>query len=226
MSLNKFTIAVLGGTGALGTGLGGRLAQAGHKVVLGSRDLSKAQQAASDLNQQLTDRGSTHHSITAQNNETAAAVGDIVILTVPHAHQLATLNDVKQQLDGKILIDVTVPLVPPKVGTVQLPAEGSAVVAAQKLLGETVRVVSAFQNVAAAHLQSDHAIDCDILICSNDKEAAGVVVSLAEDAGMKGFYAGPLANSAATEALTSLLITINRLHKCHAGIRLTGLPTV
>jgi NADPH-dependent F420 reductase len=119
-----------------------------------------------------------------------------------------------------------VPLVPPKVAKVQMPEEGSAGQIAQALLGKEVSVVSAFQNVAAHHLQEGKGIDCDVLVTGNNIEAREVVIGLVEAAGMRGFHAGPIANAAAAEALTSILIAINRRYKCHAGIQITGLEQV
>ena len=147
----------------------------------------------------------------------------LVVLTVPFSHHSSTLEQVREALSGKILVDVTVPLVPPKVGTVQLPEGGSAGEIAQHLLGDEVRVVSAFQNVAAQHLQQGHELDCDVLVTGNSKQARELVIGLVEAAGMRGFHAGPIANAAAAEALTSVLITINRRYRCHSGIRITGL---
>ena len=149
-----------------------------------------------------------------------------MVLTVPYAAQLATLRKAASALAGKILIDVTVPLVPPQVGRVQLPDGGSAALAAQEMLGDGVRVVSAFQNVAAELLADlGHAIDCDVLVCGDDREARAQVIALARAAGMRAFHAGPLANSVVAEALTSVLITINRQYKVkHSGIAITGLP--
>lgn len=217
------TIAILGGTGDLGTGLARRWAQAGYEVIIGSRTLEKAQAAASDLQQVMGDRGVGEIAVQAMENLDAAQGADLVVITVPFSHQASTLEYVSPALKGKILIDVTVPLVPPKVGTVQLPEGGSAGQLAQALLGDEVQVVSAFQNVAAHHLQEGHGLDCDVLVAGNSKEAREIVVGLVEAAGMRGFHAGPIANAAAAEALTSILITINRRYKCHAGIRITGL---
>ena len=217
------TIAILGGTGDLGTGLARRWAQAGYQVVIGSRTLEKATDAAQALRDVMAERGVASITVEAMENLDAAAAADLVVLTVPFSHQAATLEYVKSALAGKILIDVTVPLKPPKVGTVQLPEGGSAGQIAQALLGEDVQVVSAFQNVAAAHLQEGHGLECDVLVSGNSKEAREVVVGLVEAAGMRGFHAGPIANAAAAEALTSILITINRRYKCHAGIRITGI---
>ena len=144
--------------------------------------------------------------------------------TVPYSVQRATVEAVLTELQGKVLVDATVPLMPPRVGTVQLPAGRSAVAAIQQLAGNTVRVVSAFQNVSAQHLNElDHEVDCDVLVCGNDREACEVVIGLCSDIGLRGFYAGPIENSAAAEALTSVLITINRRYKiAGAGIRITG----
>ena len=224
MSEVKPTIAILGGTGALGTGLARRWAQAGYPVVIGSRTKDKAEEAVAELKALMDERGVDAVAVSAEDNQTAAAKGNIVTLTVPYAHHASTLEGVKAELDGKILIDVTVPLRPPKVGTVQLPEAGSAAQEAQALLGENVKVVSAFQNVAAHHLQEGHGIACDVLVAGNNKEARAEVITLVEAAGMKGFSVGPVANSAAAEALTSILIQINRQYKCHAGIQISGLP--
>ena len=218
MSADKPTIAILGGTGDLGTGLALRWLKAGYAIIIGSRTAEKAEAAVTELKDQGFD------TVTPMENGDAAKAADLVVLTVPFAHHESTLSGVADGLKGKILIDVTVPLMPPKVGTVQLPDGGSAGARAQALLGEDVRVVSAFQNVAAAHLQSGHEIDCDVLVSGNDKEARQTVVDLAGEAGMRAFHAGPIANAAAAEALTSVIIQINRQMKCHAGIRISGLP--
>jgi len=215
----RMTIAVLGGTGAEGSGLAIRWANAGHAVILGSRDAEKAATAAQVLNAKLgSDR------VRGMDNRAATAAADVVVLAVPYSAQKPTVEDVKSALAGKILIDVTVPLVPPKVSKVQLPEGGSAVEAMQRLLGEQTRVVSAFQNVSAHYLSDlDRKIDCDVLVCGDDKEAREVAVQLAADAGLRGVHAGVLANSAASEALTSALIAINRHYKVPAaGIHITG----
>ena len=211
------TIAILGGTGALGSGLAGRLARAGHHIILGSRDAARATEKA----ESLSEHGGT---IEGSDYRTAAEKCDIAILTVPFASHAEILGQVAGALSGKILVDASVPLVPPKVATVQLPPQGSAAVAAQALLGEEVTVVSAFQNVGALHLQhSDEAIDCDVLVTGNTEAARAQVIALVEDCGLRGWHAGPLANSTAAEALTSVMIFINRFYKTdRAGIRVTG----
>lgn len=214
----KETIAILGGTGDLGTGLAIRWAKAGHEIVIGSRTQQKADAAVAELK-----KISPQTKARAMENAAAAAAGDIVVLTVPFEHQLPTLESVRAGLAGKILIDVTVPLMPPKVGTVQLPPEGSAGKRAQNFLGDGVKVVTAFQNVAADLLKQDIKIECDVLVAGNSKEARDKVVELVEEAGMSGWHAGPIENSAAAEALTSILIQINRRHSIsHSGIKIVG----
>lgn len=212
-------IAVLGGAGAEGSGLAVRWAHAGYPVVIGSRTRERAQACAEELNEIASGA-----RVSGESNEDAARAADIVVLTVPHEAQLSTLESVREALHGKILIDVTVPLVPPAVSRVQLPEGGSAVLAAQQLLGPDVKVVSAFQNVSAHHLKDlTHRIECDVLCCGDDREAVDQVIALSEALGLRAFYAGPLANSAATEALTSVLIAINRRYKIpSSGIRITG----
>ncbi len=215
-------LAILGGTGNLGFNLARRWILSGEQVVIGSRTADKAETAAAKLRDLIAASGNHTSVVTGTDNVTAATSADIVVLTVPFSHQIAVLTEVKSALQGKILIDTTVPLVPPRVARVQLPSSGSAGLAAQQLLGDGVKVVSAFQNVAADLLKSDDALDCDVLVCGDDKNAREQVVRLAAAAGMRGFHAGSLANGAAAEALTSVLIFINKFYDGHAGIRLTG----
>ena len=218
----KPTLAVLGGTGNLGFGLALRWARAGYKVIVGSRQQAKAEDAVGRLLERLPEG-----DFSGLENPAAAAIAEIVVMTVPFASHQATIDSVRAKVQGKIFVDVTVPLVPPKVMRVQLPPEGSAGRAAQDMLGDNVRVVSAFQNVAADHLEDlDHAIDCDVLITGNDLAARATVVRLAEAAGMRGWHAGPIDNATVAEAMTSLLIFINRRYGIDgAGIRITGTPT-
>ena len=212
-------LAVLGGTGNLGLGLAYRWARAGHRVIIGSRAADKAEAAARELTPRVLGA-----SVRALDNSAAAQAAEIVAVSVPFAAQQGTLAAIKDAVQGKIVIDTTVALKPPKVGMVQMPPEGSAGMIAQSLLGPGVRVVSAFQNVAAAVLDSDHEIDCDVLVTGNDAEACAIVTALAADAGMRAFHAGPIENSVAVEGITSILITLNRRYKVgHAGIRITGL---
>ncbi|MCC7412657.1 MAG: NADPH-dependent F420 reductase [Gammaproteobacteria bacterium] len=220
MSDDKPTIAVIGGTGDLGTGLALRLLRAGYPIVIGSRAADRAATAAAELRE----RAGTGE-VRGLDNAAAAAAADVVIMTVPFASQRPTLEAVRDAVQGKVFVDTTVPLVPPKVMRVQMPASGSAAKGAQELLGEDVRVVSAFQNVAAAHLQDEHARldDCDVLVCGNDADARAQVVTLAEAMGMRAWHAGPIDNSVVAEALTSVLIFMNKRYKIDgAGIRITG----
>lgn len=217
----KPTIAILGGTGQEGRGLALRWAEAGHAILIGSRDAARAEATAARLRETIAGAAAS-----GMDNRAAAERGEIAVLTVPYAAHRATLESVGDALRGKILVDVTVPLMPPQVARVQLPPEGSAAVAAQILLGPEVKVVSAFQNVSAQLLETPAAaIDCDVLVCGDDKEARATVVELARAAGMRGIHGGGLANSAAAEALTSVLIFINRRYGLKtSGIRVTGLP--
>jgi NADPH-dependent F420 reductase len=214
-------IAILGGTGQQGSALALRWAKAGHRVIIGSRDPAKAMATAERVKAAIASADAS-----GAGNKEAAAAAELVVLTVPFSAQRTTVEQVREALAGKILVDATVPLVPPKVARVQLPYGGSAVAEIQTFLGESVRVVSAFQNVSAHHLKDlDHAVECDVLICGDDVAARDVVVGLAADIGLRALHAGPIANSAATEALTSLLISINLRYKiAGAGIRITGLP--
>ncbi|GAB5452071.1 MAG: NADPH-dependent F420 reductase [Halioglobus sp.] len=216
-------LAILGGTGDLGTGLARRWAQAGYEVIIGSRTQEKADAAIADLKEVMAERGIEVVNVRAMENLAATTAADIVAITVPFSHQASTLELVKPALQGKILIDVTVPLMPPKVARVQLPEAGSAGQIAQEILGEDVAVVSAFQNVAAAHLQEGHGVECDVLVCGNKKAAREAAIKLVEAAGMRGFHAGMINNAAAAEALTSVLIVINKQYGCHAGIKISGL---
>ena len=220
MTENLPTIAIIGGTGNLGQGLAYQLAKRGYPLVIGSREEAKAESCAQGLTQRAG------RTIVGTDNAAAAAAGDIVILTVPWAHHRGTLESIRDAVQGKILVDTTVPLVPPKVTRVQLPVGGMAAEQAQTLLGPDVRVVSAFHNVAAAHLQADEAHhDSDVLVCGNDREARQQVVGLAEAIGMRAWHAGPIENSAVAETLTSALIFMNRFYKIRgAGIRITGEP--
>jgi NADPH-dependent F420 reductase len=220
--LSKETLAVIGGTGNIGLGLALRWADAGYDVIVGSRSDERAEQAAADINTKLS-KG----AVRGMANEKAAQAADVVVMTVPFSAQAGTLAQVHAGCQGKIVIDVTVPLVPPKVNRVQLPPEDSAALITQAALGENVRVVSAFQNVGADHLQHlGQDIDCDVLVCGDSKDAREVVVRLAGAAGLRGVHAGSLANSVASEALTSVLIWLNQRHKVTgSGIRITGIPS-
>ncbi len=210
-------IAVLGGTGKEGSGLALRWANAGHEVIIGSRDPEKARRVAEELNLAL---GSER--IRGTDNLSAAQEAEVVVLSVPYAAHKDTLSSVKEALTGKVLIDVTVPVNPADYTRVMLPPGGSASQEAQALLGDQVKVVTAFQNISATHLKKlDAPIHCDVLVCSNDEAAKQVGMQLVADAGMKAWDAGPLDNAVVVEGLTAILLGINKRHKVKgAGIRI------
>ena len=210
-------IAIIGATGELGGALAMRLVRAGEDVIVASRDAAKAAACAHAL---MNEFG---RQVQAGTNREAAAVADVVIVAVPFNAQRVTLQEIAAQVSGKIVVDTTVPLVPPKVMRAQLPVEGSAAQIAAGILGANTRVVSAFHNVAAHKLSSEESVDCDVLVCGDDRQAREVVVRIAAACGLRGLHAGPLANSAAAEALTSILIFMNKNYGADgAGIRITG----
>lgn len=216
---NVITIAVLGGTGKEGSGLAIRWALHGYHVIIGSRDAERAKARVAELNAQI---GGDY--LVGMDNVSAAAEANLVVLSVPYGAHQDTLLAVKDQLQGKILVDITVPLAPPKVRTVHLPEGKSAALEAQALLGDGVRVVSAFQNVSAEKMVEPHTeVNCDVLVTGNDEDAKQDVIRLVEAAGMRGIDAGTLTNSIAIEALTPVLLYINKKHGVKgAGIRITG----
>lgn len=214
------TISIIGGTGKEGKGLAYRWAKAGYKIFIGSRLAEKAQAAADDVNKLLN-----NNVVAGLENPIAAEKADLVVMTVPFSAHVPMLESIKPYLQGKILIDVTVPLVPPKVTKIQLPAAGSAALEAVKVLGEGVQIVSAFQNISYEHLLNDEEVECDVLVSGTSKAARTAVIKLVQDAGMIGWDAGPVENSVVAEGLTSILIGLNKQYGIDcAGIRMTGLP--
>lgn len=211
-------IAILGGTGKEGTGLARRWAAKGYQVIIGSRSEEKAFAAAAELNEELNG-----DYLSGTENPAAAAAADIVVLTVPYSAHRPTLEAVKAHLSGKILVDVTVPTPFPQ--TVVVPDGKAAALEAQQILGDDVRVISAFQNVSAGKLKKlNNPVDTDVLVTGDDEEAKNHVITLVEAAGMRGIDAGPLANAVAAEALTAILYHINKTYKVKgAGIRITGM---
>jgi len=210
-------IGMIGGTGKLGAALARRWARSGLSVMIGSRDAARAKEAAAALAAEVG------RPVASGSNLQAAQAAQLLVVTVPYAAQAATLVEIRAAAAGKVLIDTTVPLVPPKVMRVQLPAEGSAAQRAQQLLGADVSVVSAFHNVAAHKLATDEAVACDVLVFGDDPVARERGVQLARAAGLRGLHGGALANSAAAEALTSVLIFINKTYAVDgAGVAITG----
>ncbi|MBP8864002.1 MAG: NADPH-dependent F420 reductase [Anaerolineae bacterium] len=221
MSNPRYTLAILGGTGNEGPGLALRWAKAGHKVIIGSRQAEKGERVAAEINARL---GAA--LVVGMTNEDAVRACDVAALTVPYAAQNPLLESLKDALQGKVLINVTVAMQPPKVARVYIPPEGSACEQAQALLGPGVQVVAAFQNVGAHNLEDPEIpLNCDVLVCGDSKEAKAIAIGLAEDLGTRGIDAGPLVNAKVVEGLTSVLIGINIRYKVPgAGIRITGLP--
>lgn len=213
------TIAILGGTGQMGGALALRWAQAELRVIIGARDPARAAAAAAAIRARLPQAAVSSADLVA-----AAQAGEIVVLAVPYPAQRATLEAVRAAVQGKIVVDVTVPLVPPRVARVELPPEHAAAVTAQTILGPDVRVVSAFQTVPAHRLAAlGEAIDCDVLVCGNDKEARAAVIDLARAAGLDALHGGALANAVAAEALAVVQIFVNGRYGGESGFRFTGL---
>lgn len=208
------TIAVLGGTGPQGKGLAARWAAAGIDVVIGSRDPQRAQAAADEL------------GVRGAGNLEAATQADMVLVAVPFEGHAATVEEVAAAVAGKILIDCVNPLGFDKQGAFPLAvSEGSAAQQAAALAPEA-RVVAAFHHVSAVLLADlEHDLDIDIMVLSDDREAADEVIDLTGQVpGMRGVFSGRLRNAAQVEALTANLISINRRYKVHAGVRITDLP--
>jgi NADPH-dependent F420 reductase len=212
------TLSIVGGTGDLGSGLARSWSRAGYPVVVGSRSAERGQEAAS----QLVAEGFAN--ISGDTNAGAAAKSDIVVIAVPFSNYEASLAEIKDAAKGKIVVTAVVPLVPPKVSVVQLPSAGSAALIAQAALDSTSRVVGAFHNVGSQKLHDGGKADCDVLVFSDDVDARSEVIKLADAVSNRGVDGGALANSAAAEALTSVLISINRKYKVKgAGITISGL---
>jgi 8-hydroxy-5-deazaflavin:NADPH oxidoreductase len=211
-------IGVMGGTGKEGRGLALRWAKAGHEIFIGSRDAARAQATALEL----AALGKIHGG----DNAWAASQSEVVLLSVPYAAHAETLTSLKSALEGRIVIDITVPLKPPKVTQVNLPAGQSAALEAQEILGPNTPVVATLHHVSSVHLaEADHPIDCDVLLCSDNDNAKTVVIELLKNLDLRGLDAGPLKNSIALESLTPVLLYMNRKYKSPgAGIRITGLP--
>ncbi len=213
-------IAVLGGTGKEGKGLIHRWARAGYRLIIGSRSAERAKAAASDSINLLNGEA----KIDGMSNLEAVRKADVVVLAVPYSAHRQTLEEIRRELQGKLLIDVTVPLVPPRVTRAQMPPAGSAAQEAVEILGNEVEVCTAFQNIAYEHLMKDALPNCDVLVTGTGKEARDQTLRLVAAAGMQGWDAGPIENSMVVEGLTSILIHINKQYGSdHAGIAITGI---
>ena len=217
MGIKKPIVAILGGTGKEGPGLAMRWADAGYEIIIGSRQLEKAIETAKKLNQALS-----INSIKGLQNSDAARNADICVLTVVQSAHRSAIEGLKDSLQSKILVDATarVDFRNPKP-----PPQPSAGEIAQEILGSGVKVVAAFQNVPAHSLRNmEKRVSSEVLVCSDDPDAAEIVIQLAEDGGMKAYYAGPLANAVTVEGLTAILISLNKHYKTRtASIQVTGL---
>jgi 8-hydroxy-5-deazaflavin:NADPH oxidoreductase len=211
-------IGIVGGTGKLGGGLAKRWARAGHSIALGSRDAARANARAVEL-------VAEGYAVEGGDYAWAAREGEVVVLTVPYDAHEGTVRAIAAAVSGKVLVDVTVPLRPPKVSRVELPPGQAAALESQSLLGATTFVVSTLQHVSAAHLADPlHAIECDVLVAADDARAKATVIGLVHDLGLRGLDAGPLVNSIALESLTPVLIHLNRIYKSQgAGVVFTDL---
>jgi NADPH-dependent F420 reductase len=211
-------LGIVGGTGKLGSGLALRWARAGHAIALGSRDPEKARARAGDLS-------AKGYVASGGDNAWAAREGDVVVLTVPYEAHKDTLAAIVEAVAGKVLVDVTVPLKPPKVSRVQLPTGQAAALETQAIVGASTPVVAALHHVSAVHLADlTHAIECDVLVAADDARAKATVIALVRDLGLRGLDAGPLVNAIALESLTPVLIHLNRTYKSQgAGIVFTDL---
>ncbi len=218
MSKKELTIAVIGGTGGLGSALALRWGQAGYNIFIGSRNKGKANSAADNINKILGSK-----TAFGMSNSESANAAEIIILAVPFSNHKTIIREISEAAQGKIVVDTTVPLVPPKVSRVHLPEMGSVAKQTQDILGKNVRVVSAFQTISAAHLAKDIQIEGEVLVCGNNVEARTSVITLIEAIGLKGWHAGPIDNSVVSESLTPILIFLNKRYEMEGtGIRIVG----
>jgi NADPH-dependent F420 reductase len=220
-------IAIIGGTGPAGTGLALCWARAGETVIIGSRDPARAEQTAEAIRQ----RAGANAQVSGMENSAACAVSDLLVLTVPFAGQAELLKQLKPAIRAaSILIDATVPLAGSVGGRASRTLgvwQGSAAQQTAELVPKGVSVAAAFQNVSADVLNSDknEAVDCDVIVCSDDPNATQVAMDLAAKiAGVRAIDGGKLENARIIEQITALLIGLNIRHKGHGGIRITGLP--
>jgi NADPH-dependent F420 reductase len=219
------TIAVIGGTGPAGMGLAVRWARAGETIIIGSRDVARAQQTAEAIHK----RAGANAQISGMENSAACASSDLLVLTVPFEGQAALLKQLKPAIrPGSVLIDATVPLAASVGGRASRTIgvwQGSAAQQTAELVPKGVSVAAAFHNVSADVLNSDEDVDCDVIVCSDDPNATQIAMELAAKiAGVRAIDGGKLENARIVEQITALLIGLNIRHKGHGGIRITGLP--
>jgi NADPH-dependent F420 reductase len=219
------TVAVIGGTGPAGTGLALRWVRAGETVIIGSRDAARARSTA----ESIRERVGSQAKISGLENAAACAASDLLVLTVPFEGQAALLKQLKAALrPGSVLIDATVPLAASVGGRASRTIgvwQGSAAQQTAELVPKGVSVAAAFQNVSAEVLNSDEDLDCDVIVCSDDPDAAQVAMELAvKIPRVRAIHGGKLENARIVEQITALLIGLNIRHKGHSGVRITGLP--
>lgn len=212
-------IGIVGGTGKQGMGLALRWAGL-HDVIVGSRDRARAAAQAGEAS------AKAGQAIRSGSNEDAVREADVVALCVPYAAHTATITELSPLLAGKIILDMTVPLEPPRVTVVHLPKGGAAALETQAIVGPSGRVVAALHHVSSVHLGDlGHSLEGDVLVCGDDAEAKATVIGLIEALGMRGIDAGALANAVAAEALTPVLLYINKRYKVRgAGLKILGIP--
>jgi NADPH-dependent F420 reductase len=215
-------IGIVGGTGKQGSGLAKRWMRAGHAIAIGSRDAARARAHAAEIS-----GGAAPTAVEGGDNVWAASAADVVVLSVPYSAHPETLRAIVAATSGKVLIDMTVPLVPPRVSRVHLPAGQAAALEAQAIVGPATPVAAALHHVSATHLADDpsHPIECDVLVAADDAHAKSTTLQLVRDLGLRGLDAGPLVNAIALESLTPVLIHLNRTYKSQgAGVVFTNLP--
>lgn len=209
-------IGIVGGTGKEGRGIALRWAKAGHQVAIGSRDAERAAAKAAELS-------TPEATLSGGDNASVCREAEVVLLSIPFSGHKETLEALREPLAGKIVIDITVPLKPPKVREVHLPETTSAAQQAQAILADS-QVVATLHHVSSVHLgDPEHAIECDVLAVSDHPEALETVLGLLDDLGVRGFNAGGLKNAVALESLTPVLLHLNKTYGGSAGIKITGL---
>lgn len=212
-------IGIIGGTGKEGKALAQRWSRAGHTIALGSRDAERARVAAEEM------AAKGFQDIAGGDNAWASRESDVVVLCVPYTAHGDTLRGLGDALSGRVLIDITVPLKPPAVRTVNLPPGQAAALEAQAIVGPTTPVVATLHHVSSMHLgDADHGLDGDdVLLCTDDARARNIAIELLRELGLRPIDAGPLQNAIALEAMTPVLLHINKLHKTNSGLKITGI---
>jgi len=213
-------IGIVGGTGREGRGLAIRWAKTGHDVFIGSRQAEKGATKAAELSEELG------LQVRGADNSAACKEAEVIVVTVPYGAHRATFESIKDEVGDKIVVDITVPLKPPKVRSVNLPEGEAAALEARALLPEGTRLVAGLHHISSDHLSDpNYPFDCDVLVCGDDKEARATVISLISDLGLRGADAGVLKNAIALESMTPVLLHINRHYKIiGSGLRITGIP--